>query len=145
MDYYGTKIKSLKKQEKEKPYHLHYTSDINGGGNWENVARNIQNCCDKNRLSMTYVFNECHSVGVEDFAKYYVIGRYEIHYVIERAFIISQHLSEQVDDISEVLDEVNHWRILPSSMALHPRLGKESALGLVGADVLNIIMNFMRN
>ncbi len=47
------------------------------------------------------------------------------------------------DELRDILDEMRAWRVLQCAMALHRRVGSGSRLGMLGEDVVRVVVKFM--
>ena len=94
---------------------------------------NVQNHSDSDdsRKVKTFFDSELvlFNLGTMDFK---LLGRL----MIDLSFIM-QSIEEEIRDM---MDEFSAWRILVCAMALHPRMGRESPLMLLGDDLMKTII-----
>lgn len=65
----------------------------------------------------------------------------QVHAICVAMIRLSYMLESIEAELQDMIDEFNAWKFILCAMALHPRVGKGSFLGAVGADVVKLILD----
>ncbi len=124
-------------------FYTHFTSDVRGGGNWKNIYDRLKLAGTENIQLLQLIKNKGISFDLESYAKSFVYDIMNLDFKCAEAWIAAELLALHADEVADIYDEINSWRVLPCSMALHSRLGCNSWMQRVGIDVMRMIINFL--
>lgn len=133
-----------------KPFHLHYTTNESGGGNLEQIFDtfksydftefHVPNSWIKRSNETRRKYLSLSSIDPTKALEMIDKGRFEdaCFHAIKTAKIIQAVGLEA----AEIFLEMTSWRLLPCAMAFHNRLGRDSQLGLLSQDTLQMVLRF---
>ena len=138
----------------ERPYHLHVSEHAAGGGNetliHERLSRNCQWLMFAishppwwHKFLFTRGFAVETSINTRD-DKPLLYEEEDWAYGVSRSLCVAHCLEHfVVPEIHAMLHELNGWRKCAAGLALHERVGKDSALYALGPDVLRMVLRWM--
>jgi hypothetical protein len=145
----------------QRPYHLHYSESTGGGGDENHVLErlradpNLKRSLDTSfypwnlkpfvQLPLEYdlpdfkVFHDAleHIKSSHDVSRSIKSMGLGVCLTTARMEII---MSEKLECVKDMVNELTMWRALPLAMGLHPRLGKGSPLVGLSVDLVKLIL-----
>jgi len=141
----------------ERAVHLHISEHAAGGGDDEVFYERLLRSCYWLRRGTTYPTWWYKAFNIDRAAFSYgpMPSCNDWHHLVERtqrnwAYVLAHvlfkaHCLEHfvVPEIHAMLHELNGWRKCAAGLALHERVGKDSALYALGPDVLRMVLRWM--
>jgi len=135
-----------------RPYHIHFTETGAGGGDLNGVIQRLENEEHKERVMLFPVkswrvsSHEWYHKSMVHYNSFFLErAKFDkcLLFICFNAFEIAKILEASAEEMEDVHHELVGWRMLPCAMALHKRLGKASLLGLIGSDVMKLVLDFI--
>ena len=135
----------------ERPYHEHHTSHASGGGDFTQIARRLEQYYVKSFITPRPWVVSGWSFFEED-RKFFQVNEFDAIHMLEidevedacyESIKIARILKAVGLEARDMYLEMVTWKALPCAMSLHQRLGRESCLGWLGKDLLQIVMQFV--
>jgi hypothetical protein len=129
-----------------RPLHVHYTSNEIGGGNLNRILEQLKLYEHENfKVPESWIRqnNENpHRLSVNPYTTLKMIGQGRIEESCFQSMRIAKVMQAVSLEAAELHLEMTMWRRIPCAMALHSRLGKESYLGWLGQDIIQMVLKF---
>jgi hypothetical protein len=129
-----------------RPLHVHYTSNETGGGNLNRILEQLKLYePDKFKVPESWIRqnNENpHLFSVNPYTILKMIDEGRIEESCFQSMRMAKIMQAVSSEAAELHMEMTMWRRIPCVMALHSRLGKESYLGWLGQDIIQMVLKF---
>ena len=133
----------------DKPYHLHHTENSAGGGDLMHLIQRLEwFAYDICKVPRTWIVGDKPNVAVREKYNYKALNvsvltnldRGDTDEACFEAVRIANIIQAVGIEANDMFLEMNMWKSLPCAMALHSRLGKESRLGWLSQDVMQMVI-----
>jgi hypothetical protein len=139
-----------------RPYHLFYLDSAAGGGDWLSITGRVNNLLgywfhspvpawridELTRNHGGFINKDFEKIEYDWMEGRFEKGEASMNRLLGDTVFGIRAMESLIEEGSEILDDMTAWRALPCCMALHGRLGRQSPMHWLSADVLKIILNF---